>query len=218
MAVNQTSNPEVDAPVIIGVVGGVGSGKSTAAACLERLGCVVIDSDSRAKAKLDHPAVRETLSSWWGPEVIGDDGRIDRRRVASIVFSDPAERRRLEELIHPMLAGDRESTIREAALAGAPGVVIDAPLLLEAGLDAECDAILFVDAPLERRLRQVKSRQGWDRTELERRESAQMALEKKREAADHVVSNAGTTDDLCVEVSRVFREILGKASRRSIQS
>lgn len=215
---DQFNHDPAESFVIIGLVGGVGAGKSAAAACLARLGCAVIDSDARARAKLDDAIVRDQLVAWWGEDVVGADGRIDRPRVASIVFADEDERRRLEALIHPLLAADRAETIREAAQSGAPGVVIDAPLLMEAGLDADCDAVIFVDAPREERVRRVVENRDWDASELDRRESAQLALEKKRERADYVVVNAGTTDELCDEVSRVFREIAGKASRRSIQS
>ncbi len=219
MSVQENLNHDASArPVIIGVVGGVGAGKSAVAACLERLGCVVIDSDARAKAKLNHPAVKAKLVSWWGDDVLGVDGRLDREWIASIVFQDAAERRRLEELIHPMLTDDRAATIADSAATGAPGVVIDAPLLMEAGLDADCDAVIFVDAPRDVRLRRVSEGRAWDASELDRRESAQFSLEKKRERADYVVVNAGTTEELCDEVRRVFREILGKLSRNSIES
>jgi len=192
---------------VIGLVGGVGAGKSAAARCLERIGCVVIDSDSRAKALLDDPAVADTLVRWWGDRVLDHAGRVDRDVVAGIVFEDPAERRRLESLIHPLLAARRSETIERAKQAGAPGVVIDAPLLIEAGLDSLCDAIVFVDAPVADRLRRVARDRGWSAEELDRRQAAQAPLEIKRHKAHYVVTNTGSADDLCRQVRRVFDQI-----------
>ncbi len=200
---------------VIGLAGGVGAGKSAAAACLGRLGCVVIDSDARAKALLDSAEVRARLVRWWGDRVIRHDGRIDREVVAEIVFSDADQRRRLEGLIHPLLENAREATIRQAIDAGAPGVVIDAPLLYEAGLDARCDAVLFVDAPREARLARVSRSRGWDEKELDRRESAQAALEIKRDRAHYVLTNTGSADVLCEQARRVLGMIHEGMARRS---
>lgn len=200
---------------VIGLAGGVGAGKSAAAGCLGRLGCVVIDSDARAKALLDTPAVRDRLVRWWGDRVVRHDWRIDREVVADIVFSDAAERRRLEGLIHPMLEEAREATIREAIEAGAAGVVIDAPLLFEAGLDARCDAVIFVEAPRQSRLARVSRSRGWDEAELDRRESAQTALEIKRERAHYVLTNTGPADELCEQARRVLGMIHEGMARRS---
>ncbi len=200
---------------VIGLAGGVGSGKSAAAACLSRLGCVVIDSDARAKALLDTPALRDRLVRWWGDRVVRHDGCIDREVISDIVFSDADQRRRLEGLIHPMLEEAREATIREAIEAGAAGVVIDAPLLYEAGLDARCDAVIFVDAPREARLARVSRSRGWDEAELDRRESAQMPLEIKRERAHYVLTNTGPADELCEQARRVLGMIHEGMARRS---
>jgi len=192
---------------IIGLTGGIGAGKSTVAGCLEGLGCVVIDSDARAKALLDEPSVRETLVRWWGDRVLDRAGRIDREALAGLVFADPAERGRLERLIHPLLADRREETIRRAAAADAPGVVLDAPLLIEAGLDRECDAVIYVDAPAVDRLQRVLTARGWTADELDRRQTAQSPLEIKRQRAHYVVSNTGSVDDLCHQARRVFEQI-----------
>lgn len=204
--------------MVIGLVGGIGAGKSAVAACLAKLGCVVIDSDARAKAKLDQPLVREALLAWWGQAILDFQGSVDRSKVAQIVFHDDAQRRRLEGLVHPLLASDRADTIAKAARDGASGVVIDAPLLLEAGLEARCDAVIFVEASRQIRLLRVAQSRGWDEAELDRREKAQMGLAKKRRIAHDVIVNAGSADDLCREVRRVFHEIQRKTSQRSLES
>ncbi len=176
---------------VIGIAGGVGSGKSTVARMLGELGCVVLDSDVAAKAALDRAQVIDTIRAWWGAGVVGPDGRADRRRIADVVFADPAQRTRLEGLIHPLLKHDRAASVAAARAAGKAGVVVDAPLLFEAGVDAECDAVIFVNCPKEVRLTRVARSRGWDVSELARREAAQWPIEKKRAMCGYVVENAG---------------------------
>jgi dephospho-CoA kinase len=198
-AVSTHAAPPRSLPVI-GLCGGIGAGKSAVASILADLGCLVIDSDQRARAALDRPDVRDQLVAWWGDGVLAPDGRVDRSRVARIVFSDPRERARLEALVHPIVRQDRAAMIAEAsAVSGnAPArfraIVIDAPLLFEAGLDRECDTIIFVDAPADQRLRRVQASRGWSAEELARREAAQWPLERKRAASAHVVNNADGAD------------------------
>lgn len=184
-------------PPVIGLAGGIGAGKSQVAATLAELGCLVSDSDADARAVFAEPSVIETLRSWWGDEVVADDGTIERSEVARRVFADPEQRIRLEELVHPAIHARRRARF-EAAGPGTRALVIDAPLLFEAGLDAECDAILFVDAPREVRLERVRRHRGWDEAELERREAAQWPVDRKRERADAVVENAVEDDPTLV--------------------
>jgi dephospho-CoA kinase len=188
---------------VIGLVGGIGAGKSTVARAFEALGCLVIDSDARAKAALDRPDVRNALVSWWGSGVLNGSGRVDRARVASIVFADPAQRARLEALVHPIVRQDRAQMIAEAA-GRVRAVIVDAPLLFEAGVDAECDAVVFVDAPPERRLARVRDTRGWTPEELARREAAQMPLEEKRRRSNFVIDNAGGPEALGAQAAAVL--------------
>lgn len=195
--------------VVIGVAGGIGSGKSEVAAAFGRLGFVVLDSDTRAKAELDEPEVRDRLVKWWGEGILGQGGNVDRRRVADIVFADEGQRRRLEGLVHPRLRAGRERAIEEARRAGRPGAVIDAPLLFEAGVDRECDALVFVEASRETRFDRVRRSRGWSIEELGRREGAQMGLEEKRRRCGWVIVNeTSSRDSLDREVKRVYAEIV----------
>lgn len=200
--------------VVIGVAGGIGSGKSTVARMFGELGCVVIDSDVEARAALTREDVIAELRGWWGDGVLDAAGAVDRRAVAKIVFADPGERVRLEGLIHPLIAESRDRQIAEARAAGRPGAVIDAPLLFEAGLDAECDAVVFVDCPWEERLRRVSQTRGWDEPELRRREKAQVPLEEKRRKADYQVVNTGDLAALRRQVSQIFT-LITEASEQS---
>lgn len=181
---------------VIGLAGGVGAGKSEVARVMADLGCFVIDSDKEAKEVLDRPAVRDQLVKWWGAGVLGADGGVNRKAIADIVFKNDKDRAALEALIHPMVKSRRGDLRRAAAERHARAVVIDAPLLFEAGVDAECDWVIFVDAPRADRLARVASSRGWSESEMDRREAAQFPIEEKRRRSTHVLSNAGSPSDL----------------------
>lgn len=197
---------------VIGITGSIGAGKSTVAKILADLGCVVCHSDQLGRAALEDPMVREILLSWWGTAILDHTGAIDRGRVAAIVFADPAERRRLEGLTHPWIEARRRALFADAP-PETPALVIDAPLLIEAGLDRACDAVIFVDAPRDVRLERVRRSRDWDDAELARREDSQLPLDAKRSRADHVVRNDGTPDDLVARVRTILTDIV--ESRRA---
>lgn len=187
---------------VLGLAGGVGAGKSAVAAVLRDMGYHVVDSDKEAKEALDRPEVLGQLVRWWGARVVGEDGKVKRGVVAEIVFNDAAERARLEALVHPIVKADRATLIARAAAEGKRGVAIDAPLLFEAGSDAECDGVLFVDAPKAVRVARVRETRGWDERELNRRENAQMPLEEKRRRSDIVIVNDADPETLRERVRR----------------
>ncbi|CAN5846151.1 dephospho-CoA kinase [soil metagenome] len=198
----------------IGIVGGIGAGKSTVAAAFAALGCAVSDSDAEARALLRRADVRDELVRWWGgepgagtPPLLDAAGEISRAAVSGIVFRAPAQRARLEALIHPLLAVMRGALIGAAAARGAPAVIIDAPLLFEAGLERECDAVVFVDTPRGERLRRLASR-GWDEGEVTRREGAQMALEDKRGRSNFVIRNDGAPERLQTPAAAVLAGVI----------
>lgn len=200
-------------PPTIGLVGGVASGKSTVAAAWAEAGCVVCHSDDLGRRALEDPQIRSTLRSWWGPSIIAPDGRVDRSSVAAIVFADAAERRRLEALTHPWIEQSRKAAFA-AAGANATAFVIDAPLLLEVGLDRECDAVVFVDAPRSLRVARVQTDRGWSEAELDRREAAQWPLDRKREQADHVLRNEGDRSSLHAEAISLLQLLLAEHAAR----
>lgn len=174
---------------IIGIVGGIGSGKSFVARAFADLGCVVIDSDAAAHAVYARPEVRTALVDWFGPGVVVD-GEVQRKQIASRVFRDAELRRRLEGLLHPLIHAEREhEMLRRADDPAVRAFVWDSPLLIEAGLASACDEIVFVDTPESTRLDRVAKR-GWDEAELRRREASQVPLEQKRRAASHTIDGA----------------------------
>ena len=193
----------------IGLLGAPGSGKSLVAGQLASLGCVVIDSDVLAKRALDEPAVIEQLSAWWGDRVLADDGRIDRGAVAGIVFEDREQLDRLESLIHPIVHAGR-AALRAKALAdpSVRAIVEDSPLLIESGIDRECDVLIFVDAPLSVREARVSRTRGWGPEQLARREKNQMPLDMKRERADYVISNDAGEAHCLEQTRRVLSRII----------
>lgn len=200
---------------VIGIVGGIGAGKSTVAGVFAELGCVVSDSDKSVREIMGDREVIRRLVGWWGKEILTPGGLIDRTRVAQIVFEQPYERRKLEGLIHPLVHTRRRELIERAIADGAAGVIIDAPLLFEAGVDRECDAVVFVDTPKEVRVERVRASRGWDAAELDKRENAQVGLEHKRQRADYVVANSGLPDELHGRVARVLAEIITDLRERA---
>jgi dephospho-CoA kinase len=190
----------------LGIAGGVGSGKSSVAAILAELGCVVCDSDGLARESFSDPAVRDEIISWWGSGVVDESGGIDRAEVARIVFSRPDQRQRLESLVHPWIE-TRRRKLFEQAPPDTRALVIDAPLLFEAGLDAECDAVIFVETDPARRLARLTKSRGWDEAQWKKREESQLSLDDKRARSDYVVINNGDLDTLTEQVRRILNEL-----------
>lgn len=200
-------------PPVIGLAGGIGSGKSHVAALLAQRGAEVSNSDEQAKAILREPAIADILARWWGKGILGPDKLPDRAKVASIIFTDTAERQRLEGLIHPILKSQRTAALRIAARAEPrpPLYVIDAPLLFEAGLDKECDATLFVDAPRDTRLARVIATRGWTEAEFARREVSQLPVTVKQARSTFTIDNslggAGRDHELGDPTAHLNRQI-----------
>jgi len=199
---------------IIGLTGGIGSGKSLVAQMMGELGAVVLDADQTAHEVLADPEVAKVLTEWWGPSVVDPNGRVDRRRVGEIVFRDAAQRRRLEELIHPRIVARWEEVFRRCrGQETAPAaVVIDAPLLLEVGLDAMCDVIVFVEASDDRRMGRVRRSRGWSEDDLKRREKTQKSLDSKRAGADYILENNSGVHDLRRRVEEIFSAVTSLAT------
>ncbi len=196
---------------IIGLCGGIGSGKSSVAHEFERLGALVIDSDRLNHAVLATPEVAAELRSWWGDEVIGPDGRPNRAALAARVFSDASARGRLERLVHPLIAARRAAMIlRGAKDPAVRAIILDSPLLFESNLDRLCDWTVFVEASESRRLERLRSTRGWDERELRRREQTQLPPAEKRARCDYVIDNEGSCEELRPQVVRVFENIVSR--------
>lgn len=201
---------------IIGLAGGIGSGKSFIARLFAELGCRVIDSDEQVRRAYGDADVRETLRQWWGPQVFTTDGAIDRRFIARTIFADPEQRHRLEQLLHPKVNALREREMKESA--NDPKVlafVWDTPLLFEAGLSELCDFIVFIDTPPHLRQQRVHETRGWKEDELKQRENLQWPLDKKRRISDYVLSNTADAAQARDQVRDLIPRILAQVAKQS---
>ena len=189
---------------VIGLVGGIASGKSTVAKLLAA--ChpgVVVDADAIARRVLDRPAIRKAVARCF-PGTGRRDEKIDREKLAAVVFSDPTALRRLEAILHPPV---RRGILRSIERAGRGRVYLDAALLQENGLDALCDAVVYVACPARVRRARTRRNRGWSEAEHRRREANQWSCARKRAQADHVVDNSGDRQKTRSGASRVLREI-----------
>jgi dephospho-CoA kinase len=200
---------------IIGIAGGIGSGKSTVARLFGEMGCLVLSADEHVRDAYRDPAVRAALRERWGDEIFDNAGELNRKVLARIVFENPDEKKRLEELIHPLVAAKRNEAMRESADdAQVLAYVWDIPLLFEVGLEGQSDAIVFVEAPFEKRLERVKSTRGWDETELHKREKLQHPLDNKRQMSNYIVENTADVGFARRQVREVLSAILAGQSGR----
>jgi dephospho-CoA kinase len=196
---------------IIGITGGVGSGKSTVAQMFGEIGCLVIAADEQVRQAYQDPDIVRQLHEWWGDEFIDSAGKLNRKKIADIVFSDPGQRQRLERLLHPKVAELRHQ--RMAEVGDNPQILAfiwDTPLLFEAGLRPECDAIVFVESPFGQRLARVEQSRQWNEAELRRREKSQWPLDKKREISDYIIDNTAEADHVRGQVREVLFRILAR--------
>ena len=193
----------------IGIAGGIGSGKSTVARILARLGCEVCISDDTARTVLEAPEVRAAVIARAGAGVRAPDGSIDRSALGRALFADPALRADVERIMHPRIEARRRAQFAAAPLS-TRAFIIDAPLLFEVGLERECDAVLFVDSPRELRLARVRATRGWDDAELARREASQIPPEEKRRRSTDLVTNTGDPAALESAVAAALEAIIAR--------
>ena len=196
---------------IIGIVGGIGSGKSFVADLFKEQGCLVIHSDELVREAYNLTEVKDTLRRWWGDAVFASDGQVDRRAVARKIFTNNDDRQKLEGLLHP-LVDRRRIELMSQSLGNSQvlAFVWDTPLLVETGLNSQCDAVIYVEAPDAVRKARVQASRGWDGAELIRRENLQLPLDKKREISDYVVVNTADADNTRGQVKEVLSRIRGQ--------
>jgi dephospho-CoA kinase len=190
---------------VIGLVGGIGSGKSLVARLLAERGGFIIDADPIAHAALRDPAIRERVVARFGREVLGNDGEIERKKLAVPVFADENARRELESWVFPWVGKRAEELIRRANMDPAVKfIVVDAPVMLEAGWNRVADRIIYVDTPREVRLTRLAQR-GWTPEQISARERAQLSLTEKARRADAAVDNAGSSEATARQLDRILR-------------
>jgi len=179
----------------------------------------VISSDEIAQRALDSQDVLDTIRQWWGPQVIDPNGRADRRRIARLVFEDSFQRKRLESILHPRVAQERERRMQEARKrADVRAIVLDSPLLFESGIEKECDYVVFVEAPDEVRRARVAQGRGWSADELSRREQTQESPDSKRERSDYICVNDSDLNTLRLRVQDIFDQIVSRGTDQPLPS
>jgi dephospho-CoA kinase len=206
------ATPRPRRSLVIGVLGGIASGKSAVARLLAGGAGVVVDADRIAREVLEAPETARWLERELGPGVLDPSGRPDRAALAERVFASRADRERLEGFTHPRIRARIRAALEDARAAGRPRIVLDVPLLLENeaghGLVDLCDELVFVEAGEPERERRAREGRGWKPGELARREAVQMPLAAKRARAGHVIRNEGTLAELEHNVNTLL-EALG---------
>lgn len=183
--------------LVVGLLGGIGSGKSQVAAAFARHGARVIAGDQLGQAALRDPDIRSRIVSRWGLDIVDEHGEIDRRRLAAIVFADPAQRKALEAIAHPWIHRRIRAEVEEARKDPVvPLIVLDAAIMLEAGWNEVCDRLIYIDAPRAVRLERVVRQRGWNEKEVDARERAQLPLTEKAIRADHKLDNSASLEHL----------------------
>lgn len=192
--------------VVIGLTGGIGSGKSSVSRLLAERGAVVIDADALAREVVEPgtPGLAAVVEAF-GREVLAPDGSLDRPALAALVFADPAERARLEGIIHPLVRGRARDL--EAATPDDAVIVHDIPLLVETDQGERFDAVVVVDVPEELQRARLVELRGMDPAEADRRIAAQATREQRRAAADHIVVNDGSLADLESRVADLWAAV-----------
>ena len=193
-------------PVIVGLLGGIASGKSAVAERLSRRGARLIDADKIAHEVLESEDILPRVRALFGPDAVSADGKPDRRKIGAVAFDDPEKLRALERIIHPRV---RERIEAEIEAADAPAVILDAPLLLESGLVEIVNVLVFVDAPTQVRIDRARAQRDWSPDELHRREARQASLTEKKKRARFTIRNDGTSEDLQHRADELWREIFG---------
>ena len=196
---------------MVGLTGGIGSGKSTVAAMLAARGAVILDADAFSREALAPGTRGDAIARERFPEAVAADGGLVRSALAGIVFSDPARLRELEAIVHPV--------VRERIEQGAAAhrdtdrvVVIDSPLLIEMGQHDDVDLLVVVSAPEELQVRRMVEGRGLEEHDVRRRLAVQLPLEDKAAQADVVLDNDGTLDELESQVDRLWDELRARAA------
>jgi dephospho-CoA kinase len=205
-ASEQAASGNLPSKLVVGLIGGIGSGKSLVAAAMARHGARVVAGDRLGHEALLQPHLRDQVVRRWGRQVLDASGAVDRQKLGAIVFADPRERRALEALSFPWIEWRLgEEVAAAAADPGVPLIVVDAAILLEAGWNKWCDRIVYVHAPRHLRLQRVAGQRGWSAKEVEARERAQFSLTDKVRRAEVAVDNSGSPEETARQVDDLLR-------------
>ncbi len=196
--------------LLVGLTGGIATGKSTVSAIFRSLGCVVIDADRLAREVVEpgEPAYGEIVDAF-GPGVLQPDGALDRKKLGAIVFADPGRRQRLEAITHPRIRARFTRRLQVLSEQGFTGIVIfDAPVMIESGNDKNMDRLVVVLTDVATQATRLVAREGIDENEAARRIASQMPVAEKAQRADYVIDNRGDPAHTEAQTRRVHAALL----------
>ena len=193
---------------LVGLTGGIASGKSTVAEILKRQGAAIINADVLAREVVEpgHQAWAEIVNTF-GIAVLQPDRTLDRQKLRAIIFDDAAARKKIESIIHPQVRALAEQRIREHAAAGYAVIVYEVPLLFEGNLQEWLRPVILVACDIDTQRNRLQSRDNLSAVQAQKHIEAQMSLEEKRRLADYVIENNGSLEDLKRQVQAVLEKI-----------
>jgi len=196
---------------IIGILGGIGSGKSAVAAEFAKLGCAVIDADEIAHELLERSVVKKKVVACFGKGILNSKGKISRRKLARIVFADADKLAALDKIIHPLVFKEVRKLIKKANRQNkVKAIVLDMPLLAEVGWAKRCDKLIFVKCRQKIRVKRSQKKGIFSIGMLKNREKFQISLDKKEGIADNTIDNNSGFSVLARQVTGIFSGVMGK--------
>ena len=202
--------------LLVGLTGGIATGKSTVSELLRQLGCEIIDADRLARdvVEPEQPAWKQIVADF-GRGVVNADGTLDRKKLGAIVFADPDRRKRLEAITHPAIRARFQTRLDELAAQGFAGIVVfDAPVMIESGGYRNMDRLVVVVTDEATQASRLRTRDGTDDAEGRRKVASQMPLAEKAKLADYVIDNSGDRETTAAEVRRVFAALMADLAAR----
>jgi dephospho-CoA kinase len=197
---------------IVGITGGIGSGKSAATHRFEEHGITVVDADVVARIIVEPgtPALA-AIAAHFGSDILCDDGSLDRTALRRLVFADESERRWLEQLTHPLIG---QEIVEQISASDSPYTVLSSPLLLDTNQQLLADCIVVVDAPEALQLQRTAARDSNDEAQVKRIMAAQMGRDERLQRADIIIDNSGSLEDLNQQVDELHKEFLLRAENK----
>ena len=203
--------------LLVGLTGGIATGKSTVSEILRQLGCEIIDADRLARdvVEPEQPAWKQIVAEFGGG-VVTAEGALDRKKLGAIVFADPERRKRLEAITHPAIRARFQARLDELASQGFAGIVVfDAPVMIESGNYKNMDRLVVVVTDDATQAARLQERDGTDEAEGRRKIASQMPLAEKAKLADYVIDNSGDREATAAEVRRVFAALMADLQARA---
>ena len=203
--------------LLVGLTGGIATGKSTVSALLRQLGCEIIDADLLAREVVEpgQPALAQ-IAAEFGRDVLTAGGALDRKKLGAIVFANPERRLRLEAITHPAIRDRFLAHLDELAEKGFVGLVVfDAAVMIESGNYKNMDRLVVVVTDDVTQMARLHGRDGTDATENRRKIASQMPLAEKAKLADYVIDNSGTREATAEQVRRVYAALMSELESRS---